>query len=97
MKKLYAAILIFAFAACYIPAVKTLLHADSNTCWVSIDEEQHPENKKDNTGKKEMKGLWGNSLEIPLQATVKFSYLYSSHFWANNLAADVLTPPPNQA
>lgn len=97
MKKLYAAILILAFATCYIPVVKTLLHADSNTCWVNIDEEQHPENKKDNTGKKEIKDLWGNSLGIPLQATVKFSYVHSSHFLGDNPAADVITPPPNQA
>lgn len=97
MQKLYAAILILAFAACYIPAVKTLLHADSYTCWVSIDEEQHPENKKDNTAKKEIKDVWGNLLEIPLNATVKFSYVHSSHFLGDNPAADVLTPPPNKA
>lgn len=97
MKKLYAAILILAFAACYIPAVKTLLQSDSNTCWVNIDEEKHPESKKDNMGKKEVKDLLGNALDIPLQATTKFSFGHSSHFLGDNPAADVLTPPPNQA
>jgi hypothetical protein len=96
MKKIYAVILILAFAACYIPAVKMMLQADTTTCWVSIGDENQPEEKKDKTDKKEMKDMLGALSAIPQQATAKFSYTHSSHFLGDNPAADVLTPPPNQ-
>jgi hypothetical protein len=96
MKKFFATILILAFAASFIPAVKTLLHGDT-TCLLSMGEENQPEHKKDNTDKKEVKDLLGTSLAIPQEATVKFSYIHTSHFLGDNPAADVLTPPPNQA
>jgi hypothetical protein len=97
MKKLYAAILIFAFATCYIPVVKTLLQHDTTTCFLSLEEEKQPESKKYTPEKKEVKDLLVMLSAMLQQANIQFSYIHNSQFWGNNLAADVITPPPNQS
>jgi hypothetical protein len=93
MKKLYALLLIFAFAACYLPAVQVLCKIDSATCVVNLDEEKDTDTKKND--KKELKDLLEHIKDTLLAARVMFSYGHDSHFLGDNPAADVLTPPPN--
>jgi hypothetical protein len=97
MKKIFAILMLLAFATQFIPAVKILVYAD-NTVMVDLEDEQSPEKKKD-TGseKKEIKDFLHVVFHIPLEATLKFSYLHNSHLLGDCPAADILTPPPNRA
>jgi hypothetical protein len=97
MKRLSVILLLLAFATYYVPVVKNLVNGD-NTCMTDLDEEKTPEKKKENTSdKKELKEFLGAAHGVPMQATIKFSYLHSSHCLGDNPTADILTPPPNQA
>jgi hypothetical protein len=97
MKRLSVILLLLAFAAYYIPVVKTLVNGDK-MCMVDIEEEKSPEKKKENTGdKKEQNEFSGTQPAIPIQATLKFSYIHSSHLLGDSPATDVITPPPNRA
>ncbi len=97
MKKIFAILMLLAFATHFIPSVKSLVYAD-NTTMVDLEEEQSPEKKKE-TGseKKEIKEFLYANLNIPMEVTVKFSYLHNSHLLGDCPAADILTPPPNRA
>ncbi len=88
--------MLLAFATQFIPALKSLVNAD-NAAMVDLEEEQSPEKKKE-TGseKKEIKDILHASFSIPMEATVKFSYIHSSHLLGDCPAADILSPPPNR-
>jgi Na+-transporting methylmalonyl-CoA/oxaloacetate decarboxylase gamma subunit len=97
MKKIFAILMLLAFATQFIPAVKSLVYAD-NISLVELEEEQSPEKKKENSSeKKEIKDFLKTALYIPMEATLKFSYIHSSHLLGDCPAADILTPPPNRA
>jgi Na+-transporting methylmalonyl-CoA/oxaloacetate decarboxylase gamma subunit len=97
MKKIFAILMLLAFAIQFIPAVKGLVYAD-NTVMVDLEEEKSPEKKKESgSEKKDSKDFLNTALYIPMEATLKFSYLHSSHLLGDSPAADILTPPPNRA
>jgi Na+-transporting methylmalonyl-CoA/oxaloacetate decarboxylase gamma subunit len=97
MKKIFAILILLAFATQFVPAVQSLVYADTISL-VEIDEEQSPEKKKDaGNEKKEIKDFLHASLTIPMEVTLKFSYIHSSHLLGDCPAADILTPPPNKA
>jgi Na+-transporting methylmalonyl-CoA/oxaloacetate decarboxylase gamma subunit len=97
MKKIFAILMLLAFATQFIPAVKSMVCADDSVM-VDFEEEQSPEKKKDTSNeKKEIKDFLHTSLTIPMEATIKFSYIHSSHLLGDCPAADILTPPPNRA
>jgi Na+-transporting methylmalonyl-CoA/oxaloacetate decarboxylase gamma subunit len=97
MKRLFAILMLLAFATQFIPAVKSLVYAD-NVSLVELEEEQSPEKEKEKgSEKKEIKDFLHAALYIPIQATLKFSYIHSSHLLGDSPATDIITPPPNRA
>jgi hypothetical protein len=95
MKKIFAILMLFAFMVQFVPMVNTLVHADTSVA-IDMEDEQSPEKKKDNDEKKEIKDLTGPATHIPIEATLKFSYIHSTHLLGDSPATDILTPPPNR-
>jgi hypothetical protein len=97
MKKLFAILLLLAFAVQFIPAVKSLVFAGS-TCIVDLEDDKTPEKKEDKKGEtKELKDFMGHVSVSTVNAAARCSHPYSSHFPGDNPAFDILTPPPNRA